>query len=438
MSDDDRPRSPGPACVVSLDSRAAVLEPRHPAVRLPGRGDPGRAARHRARRLLQRVDGQLRRGAGRGPRHRPHPGRRPRRRVGPLRAGPDLGAPTARGAGPAGHRHRLRRGHDARRHPVHPSRSRADRRAVPRHDRPCGGRRDRRRDVHRHPRALGARGGAGRRRRAGRRPRGGRPDDQPCQRRDDPPAAPARRHHGRRTAGGGCRVVAGQPLAAALDARSRAGRAEPDVRVLRRGAARGPGRPVAARPGRPVAAGQRRGPASAVAARRRGRPPGRRAGAPARARDGPRGRHGARRRDLPDRRPGRRGQPGRRPLGRAGPGHRGHVARPHRAARAGQRAQDDPRVRRGALRAGPRVGEPAADRDLPDRAGPGRRGAPVRRDRAGRRAAPHGHRRRGGRGARAGGAGARQGRGGERARRRAAGGRRPGGAGRRWPTRATS
>ena len=73
----------------------------------------------------------------------------------------------------------------------------------------------------------------------------------------------ARRHDGRRTAGGGRRVVAGEPLAAALDARSRAGRAEPDVRVLRRGAARGPRRPVAARPGRPAAAGQRRGPASA-------------------------------------------------------------------------------------------------------------------------------------------------------------------------------
>ena len=41
---------------------------------------------------------------------------------GALGARPDLGAPAAGRAGPPGHRYRLRRGHDARRHPVQPSR----------------------------------------------------------------------------------------------------------------------------------------------------------------------------------------------------------------------------------------------------------------------------------------------------------------------------
>ena len=83
-----------------------------------------------------------------------------------------------------------------------------------------------------------------------------------------------------------------------------------------------------------------------------------------------------------------------RPVGRPAAGHGRDAARPHRAARPGQRAEDDPRVRRGAVGAGARVGEPAADRDRADRARPRRGRAAVRRDGAGRRPAPHRRRRR--------------------------------------------
>ena len=79
-------------------------------------------------------------------------------------------------------------------------------------------------------------------------------------------------------------------------------------------------------------------------------------------------------------------------------------------------------------RAGARVGEPAADRDRADRARPPRGRAAVRRDRAGRRPAPHRRRGEPDRRARAGRARARQGGRGGGAWRRAAGRRRHRGA----------
>jgi signal transduction histidine kinase len=242
-----------------------------------------------------------------------------------LRARPDLGAPAARGAGPAGHRHRLRRGHDARRHPaLHPDPAQ------------IGGR-------FRGTIAPAVAGGTVVETFTG---------TLGPSVRAVVPVVVAGRVAGLVAVGRTINhvsaemtrqlpLLAGTTAAALLVAGAGSWLAS---RWLRRsthdlGPAElsrmyeyydavpcGPRRPAAARPGRPVAAGQRRGPASARAARRRGRP--RRRARP-RPRSGrPRGRRGARR-QIFDRRPGRRGQPGHRPLGRAAPGHRRHIARPH-------------------------------------------------------------------------------------------------------------
>ena len=114
--------------------------------------------------------------------------------------------------------------------------------------------------------------------------------------------------------------------------------------------------------------------------------------------------------------PGAGGQPGAGPLGGARARHRPDAARPHRSAGTDRRAGLGPRPGRGAALTGPRGGQPAAQRDQPDRAGTHRPGADLRHGRA--RPGPAAHRpgRRRRRRAGAGRAAAGQGRRGQRAR----------------------
>ncbi len=131
------------------------------------------------------------------------------------------------------------------------------------------------------------------------------------------------------------RLVAGEPVAAALDPRPGPCRAGPDVRVLRRGAARRPRGPAAARPGRAGCSWSTTRRAGCW--RCRADVHGRRVdeiGLPAALGEALADGTGARRRDPPDRRPDRGGEPGRGALGRPPPRHRRHPARPHRAARS--------------------------------------------------------------------------------------------------------
>ena len=163
--------------------------------------------------------------------------------------------------GPHQHRHRLHHDHVARRHPVHPHRSAADRRALPRHHRARAARRDVHRGVHRHARAVHPRHRAGARRlRAG--------SSAWCRRasrsrrwRNAGAITVADDRRGQRWGAGdfvGRRV--GDPAqAAAPDARTATRRAAGDVRTSRRDPAFGVRGADRARPRR-RGAGQRRGP----------------------------------------------------------------------------------------------------------------------------------------------------------------------------------
>ena len=181
-----------------------------------------------------------------------------------------------RRAGAGRHRHRLRRRDDRRTAPGTPTPTPTEiGRALPRHDRPrrCAGEHVHR-DLHRHARAVGARGRA----RCATRPAGwSRWCRSGCtvdrgRRASCAAQLPAARWRSR----------CSRSLVAALGALAGsaggcggtthglgAGRAVADVRLLRRGAALGARGAAAARPRRAGAAGQRRGPPAARPARRR-------------------------------------------------------------------------------------------------------------------------------------------------------------------------
>ena len=128
-----RPRRGGPT--PRTRAPATYLEPRHPAVRLPGRGDPRRAASAPGSPPTPTRPPRTPRRPGRGPRRRPHAWPRPRTSRGRSRRPTPSVPAAARRAGPPRHRHRLRRRHDARRHPLQPPRPDPDRRPVPGDDR---------------------------------------------------------------------------------------------------------------------------------------------------------------------------------------------------------------------------------------------------------------------------------------------------------------
>ena len=380
----------------------------------------GRRGRRAGARLRRRPPHPDRRRAGPGARRGGRGGRHPAGTPGAVDAGPLADAPAVRGAGPPGLPHRLRRGDGPGPHPLLAPQPRRDRRAVRRRPGPGAPRGPVHPGVHRDAGSLDACGGPGVRRHAGsgrvvalvsvgitaERIQDALADRLPAiglAAVDDP----RRRAAGR---------LADQPAAATADPRPRRAGDHPDVRVLRRRAARRARGTAARRRRRPGAAAQRRGAAPARPRRRRGRAARRRprpapvpgAGDPV---EGP-----AARRDPPARRrrPGGQHRPG--PV--AGPRRRprGDPARPHRAPGRRRGARHRPRARGVAALAEPRGVQPAAHGRLPGRAGAHRRG-PGLRDR-GARDRPAAHRPGGRLGVRPGGlrAAARQDRAGRGAR----------------------